>query len=532
MNKRAAALCGAATVVAGLLAAAPASAGSATVPATFAPSAPRSALTWKDCGTKDYPALQCSSVRVPLDHARPGGRQITLALSRIRHTAKTSQGPLLVNPGGPGGSGLKLAGFVAGGLPKKVAAQYDVVGFDPRGVGKSKPALDCRPGYFKPVRPASVPSSPAVERAGLDRAQGFAAACAAKYADVLPYIDTVSTARDVDAIRAALGAPKLSYFGYSYGTYLGAVYAKLYPHRVRRLVLDSIVDPTGVWYDDNMNQDHAFNARHQAFLAWVAQHDTTYKLGKDPAKVEAEWYAMRAAVQKKPAGKKVGAGELEDTFIPGGYYDGYWPYLAEAFAAYVKDKDPEPLVRTYKKFGAVDAAGDNGYSVYTAVQCRDARWPRDWNTWHADNWQANEKAPFSTWNNAWYNAPCAFWPTSRLDPPDVSNDELPPTLLFQATDDAATPYEGGVTVHRELRGSSLVVEEGGGNHGITLSGNTCLDRYLTDYLSTGKTPHGTGEADAVCKKLPAPKPLTKKATPTPATGPNGTRLHGLLGFRS
>ncbi|MEU6658188.1 alpha/beta hydrolase [Streptomyces sp. NPDC046821] len=527
MKKRAAALCGAATAVAGLLTAAPAAAGSAAVPATFAPPAPRAALTWKACATKDYPALQCASLKVPLDHDRPGGRQITVALSRIRHTAKTSQGPLLVNPGGPGGSGLSLAGFVAGALPKEIAAQYDVIGFDPRGVGKSKPALDCRPGYFNPVRPPSVPATPAIERAGVERAQAFAKACTAKYADVLPYIDTVSTVRDLDLIRAALGAPRINYFGYSYGTYLGAVYAKLYPHRVRRLVLDSIVDPDGIWYDDNIGQDLAFNARHQAFLAWVARHDATYKLGKDPAKVEAEWYAMRTAVQKEPAGGKVGGGELEDTFLPGGYYNGYWPYLAEAFAAYVKDKDPAPLVKTYKRFGAVDASGDNSYSVYTAVQCRDARWPRDWNTWHHDNWEAFAKAPFSTWNNAWYNAPCAFWPTSRLTPPDVTNDELPPALLFQATDDGATPYEGGVSVHRKLRGSSMVVEQGGGNHGITLSGNACLDKYLTAYLGTGKVPRGSGEADAVCEKQPDPKPLaTKEATRT-----GGERLHGLMGFR-
>ncbi|MFE6148817.1 alpha/beta hydrolase [Streptomyces sp. NPDC057889] len=523
MKKRVAAVCGAATMVAGMLAAAPAAAAPTL-------SVQHAALTWKDCGTKNYPKLQCSSVRVPLDHDRPGGEQITLALSRVRHTAKTSQGPLLVNPGGPGGSGLTLAGFVAHELPKSVAARYDVVGFDPRGVGKSKPALNCRPKHFATVRPPSVPSTPAIERADLDRARAFAKACTTKYADVLPYFDTVSTVRDMDEIRAALGAPQLNYFGYSYGTYLGAVYAKLYPQRVRRMVLDSIVDPGGVWYDDNLGQDHAFNARHQAFLAWVARHDATYKLGKDPARVEAEWYAMREAVQKKPAGRTVGAAELEDTFLPGGYFNGYWPYLAEAFAAYVKDKDPAPLVAAYKKLGAVDASGDNGYSVYTAVQCRDARWPRNWNQWRDDNWQAAEKAPFSTWNNAWYNAPCAFWPTSPLDPPDVSNDDLPPVLLFQATDDGATPYEGGVAVHRELRGSSLVVERGGENHGISLSGNACVDRYLADYLRTGKVPRGGGEADATCKKRPDPKPLTKKGAAGPPPS-RGVRLHGLMGFR-
>jgi pimeloyl-ACP methyl ester carboxylesterase len=524
MRKRAAVLCGAAVVVAGTFTALPAGASTAQTPQT----ASAARLSWKDCGTTDYPTLQCSSLKVPLDHRDPHGRQITLALSRVPHTAQKSQGPLLVNPGGPGGSGLTLAGFVASSLPKAVAAQYDVIGFDPRGVGQSKPALDCKPGYFNPVRPDSVPSTPALEKANLDRAKSFAAACGQKYASLLPYINTVQAVQDMDSIRAATGAEKTSYFGYSYGTYLGAVYAKLFPQRVKRLVLDSIVDPRGVWYDDNLSQDYAFDARHKALMAWIAKYDSTYKLGTDPAKVEAKWYAMRGALAKKPADGKVGASELEDTFIPGGYYNGYWPYLAEAFAAYVNDKNADPLVEAYENFAAVDASGDNGYSVYTSVQCRDASWPRDWNRWRADNWRVYGKAPFMAWNNAWYNAPCAFWPTASKRPVDIANHKLPPVLLFQATNDAATPYEGGATVHRLLARSSFVVEQGGGNHGITLSGNACLDKYLADYLADGTVPRSGGEIDAVCPKVPDPTPLSSKAA---ATSTGGAELHGVLGFR-
>ncbi|MFD5628707.1 alpha/beta hydrolase [Streptomyces sp. NPDC127072] len=526
MRKRAVALCGAAAVVAGMVTSVPAdaSAGRPTAPRT----AQTAKLTWKKCGTSGYPTLQCASLKVPLDHSNPYSERITLALSRVPHTAKKYQGPLLVNPGGPGGSGLTLAGFVASALPEKVAAQYDVIGFDPRGVGASRPALDCAPGHFDPVRPDSVPATPALEKANLARAESFAKACGTKYADLLPYIDTVSAVQDLDAIRQSLGARQINYFGYSYGTYLGAVYAKLHPDRVRRLALDSVVDPTGVWYEDNLAQDHAFNDRHLAFMSWVAKHDKAYRLGTDPARIEAKWYAMRATLAREPADKKVGAAELEDTFLPGGYYNGYWPYLAEAFAAYVNDRNTAPLVEAYENFAAVDAAGDNGYSVYTAVQCRDASWPRDWNRWRADNWAVHAKAPFMTWSNAWYNAPCAFWPTDPLQPVDLANDSVPPALLFQATDDAATPYEGAVTVHQLLRGSSLVVEQGGGNHGITLSGNTCLDKHLAAYLTDGTVPRSGGEVDAVCQTLPAPDPLTAKAASTTA---RGSTLHGLLGFR-
>ncbi|WP_369173713.1 alpha/beta hydrolase [Streptomyces sp. R28] len=524
MRERAAVLCGAAAVVAGALTAVPAEAS----PPPAADTSHAAPLTWKKCGTKKYPTLQCASLDVPLDHSRPRGRHITLSLSRVPHTAKKYQGPLLVNPGGPGASGLTLAGFVASALPKAVAAQYDVIGFDPRGVGKSKPALDCRPGHFAAVRRDAVPSTSQIERANLARAKAFARACGKKYGDVLPYIDTISAVRDMDRIRAALGARQINYFGYSYGTYLGAVYAKLFPERVRRAALDSVVDPTGVWYDDNLAQDHAFNDRHRAFMAWIAKHDTVYRLGSDPAKIEAKWYATRAALARKAAGGKVGASELEDTYMPGGYYNGYWPYLAEAFAAYVNGKNADSLVKAYERFGAADASDDNGYSIYTSVQCRDAAWPRDWRKWRTDNWAVYAKAPFMTWNNAWYNAPCAFWPTKPLPSVSVANDEVAPMLLFQATEDAATPYAGAVTVHRLLARSRLVVEQGGGNHGITLGGNACLDKHLAAYLADGTLPRGRGTADAVCEAQPDPKPMSSKVA---STSSRGAELHGLLGFR-
>ncbi|MER5736307.1 MULTISPECIES: alpha/beta hydrolase [unclassified Streptomyces] len=504
MTTRAGMLLAAGALVAGTVTVLPASAAGTGEPVPR----PLPPLAWADCGTKAYPRLQCATLGVPLDHDDPAGRSITLALTRIPHTAKTSQGPLLVNPGGPGGSGRGMAGYVAASLPPKVAAQYDVIGFDPRGVGKSEPALDCRPGHFDPVRPDSVPRGADGERTAVERAQAFAAACGKKHADVLPHIDTVSTARDLDLIRKALGADRINYLGYSYGTYLGAVYARLYPERVRRMALDSVVNPHGVWYEDNIAQDYAFDTRHKDFMAWVAKHDSAYRLGTDPAAVEAAWYRMREELRDSPAGGKVGPGELEDTFLPGGYYDGYWPKLASAFSAYVNEGDPAPLTAAYERFGEADSAADNGYSVYTAVQCRDAAWPRDWNVWRKDSWSVHAKAPFSTWNNAWYNAPCAFWPVEPLTPPDVSNDQLPPVLVLQATDDAATPYEGGLALHRMLRGSSLVVEQGGGNHGVTLAGNDCLDAHLSAYLATGTVPRAEGgsEVDAVCAALPAPEP--------------------------
>jgi pimeloyl-ACP methyl ester carboxylesterase len=509
-------LAAAATLVGGL----PTLAAPAVADDSPTTSAELASITWKNCGNANHPTMECGSLRVPMDHGRPEGEKITIAVSRIKHTAAKSMGPLLVNPGGPGAPGRNLAGFVAASLRPEVAARFDVIGFDPRGSGASEPHLDCVPGFNNPVRPDTVPDTVRDELANINRVRDFAKACGDKYGDFLEYMNTPAQAADMDSIRAALGARQISYFGYSYGTYLGSVYAKLFPGRVKRLVLDSIVDPSAdsVWYGGQLSQDYAFDANLKTYFAWVARYDGTYHLGTDPAKVEAAWYAMREKLSVSPAEGVVGGSEVEDAFAQGGYNDAYWPQLSEGFAGWVNNGDTATLRTAYQDIAGPSPANDNVNSGYLATQCRDAGWPRDWATWHRDAERVHAKAPFLAWNNVWFNAACAFWPTSSLKPVDVANNRLPKTLLLQATDDAATPYEGGVTMHRLLRGSSLVVEQGGHNHGISLGGNACLDAYVNDYLLTGETPEGRGHgpADAVCQKLPDPTPTgpaTAKAAP-------------------
>jgi pimeloyl-ACP methyl ester carboxylesterase len=504
----------------------------AAVPATAAAEDPvaASSVDWKDCATDGDPTMQCAKIQVPLDYSEPDGRRISIALNRIPGTAEASQGPLLVNPGGPGGSGRGLAAYVARALPDEVADQYDVIGFDPRGVGESEPALECEPGYFDATRPDSVPHDFRAFARNLLRAASFAADCGARYDGVLQHIHTRNAARDMDAIRAAVGAEKINYFGYSYGTYLGSVYAELFPERVRRMVLDSIVDPTEVWYQANINQNYAFEERFQAFTDWIAEHDTTYHLGAEGEKVEALWYDMRQAMRSEPAAGVVGPAELEESFLAGGYYNGYWPAMAEAFAAYVHDGDEQALLDLYENYGKVTDTG--GYSVYAAVECRDAAWPDTWQTWHRDARRTYREAPFLTWSNTWYNAPCAFWPTDSLEPTKVHNADIPPVLLFQATDDAATPYSGGVKMHQLLEDSRLVVEEDGGNHGISLGGNACLDRHLIEYLADGALPDARGGPDATCEALPEPEPAPASASRRlAAPQPDAGTLHRLIGTR-
>ncbi|MFB4299956.1 alpha/beta hydrolase [Actinomadura sp. NTSP31] len=500
--------------------------GTAGAPATAAPGrpgpdpAPRpSGLAWHACPAKDpveggrLKGLQCATLRVPLDYARPDGEQITLALSRVRHTAKKSQGVVLLNRGGPGAHGRDLAGVFHAAMPKSVAASYDWIGFDPRGVGASRPALVCDKSYQDPgrARPDTIPENAAAERAWKKRAQAYADDCAKKYGKVLPHMGTADWVRDMDAIRRALHQQKINYFGYSYGTYLGAVYASTYPGRVRRMVLDSVVKPSGVWYGDNLDQNVAFEKRIKAFFGWAARHHAIYRLGKTGDRVAAAYARARAALKAKPIDGKFGPDELDDLFLADGYGDYGWPAHAAALSAYAVRHDPGPLRRAWQPPTWLD---QNNYAVYNAVQCRDAAWPRDWERWHADSrrlYRAGYK--FETWSNTWYNAPCAFWGAPGGPPPAVgARGPLAPMLLVQATEDAATPYPGALETHRLFPTSRLLAQVGGGNHGVSLSGDRCVDRAVAAYLGRGALPADKPGPDATCRAPapPQPKPVKKK----------------------
>ncbi|GAA1019013.1 peptidase [Acrocarpospora pleiomorpha] len=470
-------------------------------------------IAWVACGGASR--AECGSVRVPLDPAEPYGQQITIAVNRIKGSAPRDGnhlGVLLVNPGGPGASGTALAAYVATKLPKDLAARYDVIGFDPRGVGASKPALSCVDikRYYAAPRADSVPQNHAEESALLGRAEEFATGCANRWSWFLPYLTTENTARDLDVIRQALGEEKISYLGYSYGTYLGAVYATLFPQRVRRMVLDSVVDPEEVWYQANIAQNYAFDRRHRDFLSWVAANHSVYRIGDNLRAVEFAWYAMRQRLRTHPAGGIVGPSELDDIFMVGGYTNTVWPQLGRIFSEYVRSGDTTGLIESYHKHAENDVADENGYAVYLGVQCRDAAWPKTWAQWHADAARVHAKAPFMAWPNTVYNAPCVFWPERGVKPVKVGTKDLPPMLLLQAERDAATPYEGALSMRAAFPTARLVAEPGG-NHGVALSGNACVDRQVITYLREGVLAprrQAGRVADLTCPSQPAPRPLT------------------------
>jgi pimeloyl-ACP methyl ester carboxylesterase len=483
----------------------------ATSPAAqaTAPADAPATVRWHAC-TVSSVSMQCASLAVPLDYSHPGGRKITLALSMIPATAPPAkqQGDLLVNPGGPGGSGRSLAAVVAFGLNQRVASEYNIIGFDPRGVGASVPALRCDPSFFARARPDYIPASQAAEQVLINRAKMYAADCKRRFGWLLPYMTSVDVAKDMDSIRAALGQSKISYFAYSYGTYLGQVYATLFPHRVRRMVLDSTVDPAGAWYADNISQDYAFEARMQAFFGWVARNNATFGLGATRAQAQAAWYRARADVAAHPImgphGPMIGPDEYDDTFLQGGYDNSLWPGLATALSAYLHNGSTSRVISEYRSFGVQN---ENEFAVYNAVECSDVNWPRNWAKWNADTRRVYATAPFEAWDNAWFNAACAFWPMhGPAHPLQIKGAGLPGILMIQGTLDAATPYAGAQVAHKLLPSARMVVVKGGGNHGQSLAQppNTCVNTYLNDYLGSGALPQRPGLVNATCPALPAP----------------------------
>ncbi|MFF5129401.1 alpha/beta hydrolase [Streptomyces syringium] len=510
-----------AALVAGLLAAPAADAGE-RVPGGAAEAkgvqiaaakAAKKGIKWQDCPAAwglEKP-IQCGFVTVPVDYTKPNGRTIEIAVDRVRSTGKAGerQGALLYNPGGPGGSGMKFPRRVTTKNPlwTKTSKAYDFVGFDPRGVGHSAPISCTDPQKFVSAPKADpVPDSEADKRAQRKKAKEYADGCHERSGKLLPHLTTMNTARDVDVVRAALGEKKLNFLGISYGTYLGAVYGTLFPSHVRRMVVDSVVNPAqdNIWYEANLEQDVAFEGRFKDWTKWVAQHDGTFHLGNTQAKVQKQWEKLRASAKKKPIGGVVGPAELISFFQDAAYYDSAWVPVAETWSKYLAG-DEKALVEAAGpdlSDTVGNAAKENGNAVYTAVECADAKWPTSWKKWDRDNTRIHQQAPFMTWANAWMNLPCATWKSKQGTPLEVATHKgLPQTLIVQSDRDAATPYVGAVELHKRFKGSRLITEKGAGSHGVVGLVNPCINDRVDAYLIEGKldakdvtcAPHATPE---------------------------------------
>ncbi|MFF3646581.1 alpha/beta fold hydrolase [Streptomyces sp. NPDC002564] len=513
MRKFLAITAAAVTALAGTVAAAPAK------PGPDRPDRPAATIAWSPCPDSDpvlgalLKGLECGSLDVPLDHTRPQGRTIKLALTRARHTAPDEQyqGIALLNRGQwPGQFGRDLpTRFAKGtsGLSPAVGATYDWIGFDPRGTGASEPALTCDPSYVWPgkARADLVPATAAEEKAWRTRARDFAASCGRAHGDVLDFLSTKDAARDLDLIRRALDQDRLTYFGWDYGTYLGSVYASLYPQRVRRMVLDTVVQPADGWYKDVLEQNVTYQKSAENYFSWIADNDATYHLGTTGAAVEAKYYEGMAKLRKAPVDGRIGPAEYTEVFLVNLYRRSSWTGHTKALADWVLRGDPAGLKANFNDPGFPT---QNKQAMYNAVQCTDSPWPRDWQRWHKDyTRQHRTGTTFLTWYNAWYNAPCAYWPAAAGTPQKIGAKNVD-VLVVEGEHVAGSPLAGAYDIHRRFPNSRLLLERGGYEHETSLSrnANTCINALVGAYLKDGTRPAPGKGADATCQANPAPVP--------------------------
>ncbi|MFF5446222.1 alpha/beta hydrolase [Streptomyces sp. NPDC012888] len=492
---------------------------SATGADTYLPKSP----VWQRCSPDQPASFECATVKVPLDYRRPQGRKIDIALSRIKSQDPAKRrGIMLLNPGGPGGSGVGLAPMVHESMPKEVRDQYDLIGFDPRGVGGSSPIscrlTDAEQNFDRPYRPETFASDVAWARTVAEK-------CRKQSGSVLPHITTRNAARDMDAIRAALGEKKISYLGYSYGTYLGAVYTQMFPKRTDRFVLDSGVDPARIWR--GMIQVWATDAE-PAFARWsrwTAERNAQYHLGATPQAVSRTFWDLVARADREPIeidGMKLTGDDIR-SFRAVFFYPQQAAETVVALKAAAEGK-PAPtqlpdLVRTPAPVPAPGAASgpapvpasgpapDNGTAVFWAVVCGDtANWPRDPERYRKD--AERDKARYPLYGDFASNIkPCAFWqpPVEAATPMNVAA----PVLTVQNEWDSQTPLSSGLGLRRALKGSRMVTAAGGEGHGVYLfDPKSCANATVNHYLATGKLP----AKDVTCRTT-APDTADRREAP-------------------
>jgi pimeloyl-ACP methyl ester carboxylesterase len=509
--------------IAALLAGAGAAAAAAGSQPAPPPTVSPSSIVWGPCSdpTLQAAGAQCGFVSVPLSYSDPSGPQIELAVSRIEHTSSAAhyQGVIITNPGGPGGSGLDLNTYLIPVLQqegfKAAANDYDWIGFDPRGVGSSIPTISCKPNYLGPDRPNYVPWTPSLFLTWKIRSASYASACADKSAEqtaLLHNMTTVDNAEDVNSIRKALGVSQITYYGFSWGTDLGQTYATLYPQTVRRLILDSNVNPQRPGFDDfNLDQDGPFNTNELKWFGWLAKYNDVYHLGATRNAVKTLFYSTEASLENDPAGGVVGPDEWVDTFQDAAYYEETWVEWGQVFSDYVNHHDTNELVSLYD---SVDTPGnDNELAVYLSVLCTDSAWPGNWSVWKSTSWQVFRTAPYEVWGNTWFNGPCQSWPVAGGPQFKVNGDGVQSALLIDETGDAATPFKGSEVTRRLFPNSVLLAEPGGTSHADSLFGDLCVDSTIARYLKTGALPARKPNADwdKTCAPIPRPVPPSSAA---------------------
>ncbi|MGW5345944.1 alpha/beta fold hydrolase [Streptomyces sp. HUAS TT3] len=460
-------------------------------------------LAWHDCATDpqdragrdlDEAGARCTEATVPLDYRRPRGRTVRIALSRLPAADPARRrGALFYDPGGPGVPAMRLSLALRQAEPD-LAARYDIVGVDPRFVGRSTP-LDC--GW-----PTAGVRAAGPDRAGFDRSAALARDLAERCAghrEVLPHASTRNTARDMDVVRAALGEPRLSYLGSSYGTYLGEVYLQLFPHRVDRAVLDSALDPDRFGPDLTRTQGPAMTAALGNWAAWAARHHDRYALGATREAVLATVHRVNTVVNRGPLA--VGAHTVDSGTLPlvlwtvsagddDASYAGFSD-LARALDEASRGLDPVPAPLLEAVLSGLDSPDAEGAAAaQNAVLCADRAASRDPEAYYraVEAHRADEPIFGPLVHNL---TPCTFWPASPAEPPTRVATRAP-VLLVGADGDPAAPRAGQLAAHRALAGSRLVTLRGAFHHtvygGLFAPRDGCVEDAVNRYLADGILP--------------------------------------------
>ncbi|MGW9268011.1 alpha/beta fold hydrolase [Microbacterium sp. NPDC055599] len=441
-------------------------------------------LDWTECGT----GFECTDVTAPLDWENPGSGEIQLAV--VRHRAEgTAVGSLLTNPGGPGASGVDLVlsslGYAVG---PALVENYDVIGFDPRGVGGST-AVTCyddaeMDDYLYGI-PEAQRGSVEWEQELLDGHRAFAEACDANSDGILPYITTVNAARDMDLIRAVLGDKQLNYLGYSYGTFLGATYAQLYPEKAGRLVLDGAIDPSVPGLEVGATQALGFESALRAYMQnCLDSGNCPFSGSVDEAM--ADLGALLASADRTPLengdGRLMGADALMTAIIAALYSQDSWDYLTQALEEALQGDPTTAFVLADFYNGRENGTYiDNSSEAFRAYNCMDYPVEDDPAAEAAITAKIAEGAP--TIAPYWTGPdPCEVWPY----PPTGTRGEIAaegagPIVVVGTTNDPATPYEWSESLADQLEEGVLITRVGEGHTGYN-KGNTCVDDAVEGFL--------------------------------------------------
>jgi pimeloyl-ACP methyl ester carboxylesterase len=447
------------------------------------------ARTDADRSAFDSTGFDCAHLEVPLDHDDPDGEKIRIGvLRRAASDPAARVGALVVNPGGPGASGMSLAAGLARRLAvDELTRHFDLVGFDPRGVGASEPPVVCRTTPERDADRADTDeggSDPAAVRAAEAEEQRFADGCAERSGpQLLARLGSRDVARDMDLLREALGEEQLTYLGYSYGTRIGTAYAALFPDRVRAMVLDGAVDPDRSPAEAQVAQAQGFQRAFDAVAAWCAGPECPLRPGSADADLQALLAPLEAAPVPAGGGRELGRGDATVAVLQALYSNDLWPPLRRGLAELAGGSGSTLLqLADLYHDRQRDGSYSNAADVLTAVRCVDE--PRITDPAQVAEIDAAVRAAAPFLDDGSGASPargaCAFWPVPPDAPPVVDPAGLPPVVVVSTTGDPATPYEAGVELARVLGGRLVTAE--GNRHTAYLAGTPCLDGPVTAYL--------------------------------------------------